>query len=87
MNQKMTLIDSNNNEIVCDIIANFTNDGKNYVAYTDGSMNNNDYELFVSRYIYDNDKMKLFDIDNDDELQYVNEFLDKYLFDLGDNNE
>ena len=82
MDFKMILKTEDNKEIECDIVAKWTMNNENYVAYTTSEKSDGELEdLFVSKYIKENSEFKLIDITNDDEWQKVNEYLDEVLGD------
>ena len=75
----MVLEDKDGNKLNCNIVAKWQ-DGNNYIAYTDGTKTGNDLNLFVSKYAMKDNAIHLDPIDDDDEWNKVNTFLDKYLY-------
>ena len=86
MDSKMTLQKANGEEVECDIVARWEQDSKNYIAYTDGTMTDNELDLFVSRYATNGEEVKLEAIVDENEWQKVNEFLDTYFYEDGEKN-
>jgi uncharacterized protein YrzB (UPF0473 family) len=80
MGQEMILFDENNNEVKCNIVATWKNNDAKYVAYTDGSFSNGKKQLFVSKVISENEKMKIYDIQDDNEWKYVNDYLENHFY-------
>jgi len=80
MKESMTLLNENNQEITCNIIAKWSHNNNNYIAYTDGTKEQEKLNLFISKYIIDNNNLKLEEITNDEEWEYVNQFLNEHLY-------
>lgn len=69
----------NNKEIVCNIIKLFKDDSNdiNYIIYTDGTKDDNgELEIYASRYILENNKYILTDIENDYEWNLIDNMLE-----------
>ena len=80
MYEKMTIIDSDNKEVECNIIASWHKDNNNYLAYTDGTKTNDKLDLYVSKYIKEDDNIKLIAITDEEEWQYVNKYIEENVF-------
>ena len=76
---EMILEDNEGNKINCNIVAKW-HDGNDFVAYTDGTKTGDDLNLFVSKYILKDGVVHLEPINDDNEWNKVNTFLDKYLY-------
>ena len=85
--QELSIVDANGKEIKCKIAALWKNNDNSYIAYTNGTFVDGKKPLFVSKIIAEGDKMKLFDIDDDSEWEYVNEYLNKHFYNKGENND
>ena len=83
MYEKITLLDSNNNEIECSIIASWQYKENNYIAYTDGTKTEDKLDLYVSKYTKKDNNIKLIAL-TDDEWNYANKYLDTYLYEKED---
>ena len=79
MNDVMIFTSEDGKNIKCNIIATFELDGTNYIAYTDGTMNNGEEELYVSKYKLVNEEMKLEEITSEYEWGKVDKYLDDYV--------
>lgn len=75
----MVLEDKNGSKLNCNIVAKWS-DGNDYIAYTDGTKTGDDLNLFVSKYTTKDDVIQLEPINDDDEWNRANAFLDKYLY-------
>lgn len=81
MNEKMILTNELGTEITCTIVAMWTKDQNNYIAYTDGTYDNNGKEeLYVSKYKKVKESLKMIPITSEKEWDYVDEYLEKNLF-------
>ena len=80
-----------NTELVCDVIAYFPCDDKNYVALL--PTDDPDSDFFLYRYVERGDEIELQDIEDDDEFEAASDAFDELLdeadFDemLGDDDE
>lgn len=80
-----------NSELVCDVIAYFPCDDKNYVALLPAD--DPDSDFFLYRYVEKGDEIELEDIEDDDEFEAASDAFDELLdeadFDemLGDDDE
>ena len=83
MRQEMILLDESGNEIKCNIVASFKNDDNEYIAYTDGNFVNGKKELYVSKLVSQGDKMRIYDITDESEWNYVNDYLNKHFYNEG----
>lgn len=66
-------------EIICDVLLTFkdNNNDINYIVYTDGTKDENEeLEIYASRYILENDKIILKDIENDYEWDLIDNMLE-----------
>lgn len=69
----------NNEEIICNIVLTFRDDnnGISYIVYTDGTKDeNNNLEVYASRYKLENDNYILEDIENDYEWNLIDNMLE-----------
>lgn len=88
---QITLTLEDNTELVCDVIAYFPCDGKNYVALL--PVDDPDSDFFLYRYEERGDDIELFDIEDDDEFDAASDAFDEMLDDaefeemLGDEDE
>jgi uncharacterized protein YrzB (UPF0473 family) len=82
MKQKIYLNDGNQ-DMEYTVIAKWSNNQNNYIAYS----KENDSNILVSKCSEENGEMKLYDIDDDNEWQYVNNFLNTILNEDGVFNE
>lgn len=79
-----TVLDEDNNEVPCDVVMTFTNEeeGKEYIAYTDGTEDEDGTPvLTVSRCTYIDDNLELFDIEEGEEMDFVSAVLDQAMDD------
>lgn len=88
---QITLTLEDNTELVCDVIAYFPCDGKNYVALL--PVDDPDSDFFLYRYEERGDDIELFDIEDDDEFDAASDVFDEMLDDaefeemLGDEDD
>lgn len=62
----------------CNVIKTFSNNGVNYVIYTDSERDeNNELVIHASRYIFDGTKMILNDIEEEKEWDLIDEEIKK----------
>ena len=87
MKQEMILLDENGSEIKCNVVASFKNDDNNYIAYTDGSYVNGKKELYVSKLVSEGEKMRISEITDDNEWNFVNDYLNKHFYNEGEDYE
>ena len=87
MRQEMILLDENGNETRCNVVASWENNNNRYIAYTDGRFVNGKKELFISKVISENDKMRMVDITDDNEWNNVNDYLNKHFYNEGEEYE
>lgn len=66
-----------NSELVCDVIAYFPCDGKNYVALL--PVDDPDSDFFLYRYVEAGDDIELQDIEDDDEFEAASDAFDELL--------
>lgn len=69
----------NGKEIDCEILLTFRDENNdiNYIVYTDGTKdNNNELEIYASRYILENDNLVLKEIENDYEWDLIDNMLE-----------
>lgn len=69
----------NGKEISCEIVLTFRdqNNDINYIVYTDGTKDdNNELEIYASRYILDNNNLILKEIENDYEWDLIDNMLE-----------
>ena len=66
-----------NSELVCDVIAYFPCDGKNYVALL--PTDDPDSDFFLYRYVEAGDEIELQDIEDDDEFDAASDAFDELL--------
>lgn len=74
-------------EVVCDIVLTFRdeNNDVNYIVYTDGTKDeDNELEIYASRYVMDNENYVLKDIENDYEWDLIDNMLDAKYKELGE---
>jgi len=74
-------------EVVCDIVLTFRdeNNDVNYIVYTDGTKDeDNELEIYASRYVMDNGNYVLKDIENDYEWDLIDNMLDAKYKELGE---
>lgn len=57
------------------VIAVFNNGDKKYVAYTNGIMVDNCYDIKVSRYEVFENEIKLYDLHTQEELDFVDNYM------------
>lgn len=76
---QITLTLEDNTELVCDVIAYFPCDGKNYVALL--PVDDPDSDFFLYRYEERGDEIELFDIEDDDEFDAASDVFDEMLDD------
>ena len=67
------------------VIAKWSDNINNYVAYSDSTKTNDKLDIFVSKYKVENNKYVLYAIEDKEELNKAQEFLDKYFFNGGNN--
>lgn len=83
MAQKIDLMDSLGKEVAGEVVAIFNNPklGHSYVAYTDGSKEDESIEdILVSIYKIDGDKIELEPIEDEAEWNYIDTFLKEEIF-------
>jgi len=81
------IVETQDGKIVnLNVIAKWSNSNNNYVAYSDSTTSDGKYNIFVSKYIIEDNKYVLYSIDDKEELKKAQDFLNKYFFN-GDNNE
>ena len=83
----MVVKDQDNKEVECNIVARWKDGDNDFIAYTDGTKENDKLALFISKIENVNGIIKLFDIENDEEWKRATAFLDKNLFIDGDFDE
>lgn len=74
---QITLTLEDNSELVCDVIAYFPCDGKNYVALL--PVDDPDSDFFLYRYEERGEDIELFDIEDDDEFEAASDAFDEML--------
>ncbi len=74
---QITLTLEDDSELLCDIIAYFPCDGKNYVALL--PTEDPDSDFFLYRYEEREDDIELFEIEDDDEFEAASEAFDELL--------
>lgn len=84
MNPTMTLTLLNGEEKECNIVAKWSDNSSNYIAYIDGSTTDGELDLFLSKYEMSGEEFKLIAIDNDEEWNRVNAYLDELFNEDGD---
>lgn len=76
------VLDENGNSVECELLYTFKDpkSGINYILYTDGTKNENDeLEVYASRYELVNDNYVLKSIESDSEWDMVDEVLGEFL--------
>lgn len=71
------ILEIDNKEVIVNVIKMWTMNNIDYIAYTDGNETNGEEDLYVSRYKMIDNTLKLETIDNDDEWNQIDEYLDK----------
>jgi len=84
MKNRLILTDENGKKIKCDVVARWKNNKTDYIAYTDGSMDGEELNIYLSKCINDNGNLKVFDIVDDYEWEEANNYLCKILNESGD---
>ena len=75
----------NGKEIECEILFTFSEKNTNYIVYTDGTKDENDeLEIYASRYILNNDQYFLEEIENDYEWDLIDKMIDEKLNKIGE---
>lgn len=81
IDNEMILTDNNGKEVKCKVVANFNLNDKHYIAYTDGTKDEEGKdELYVSGYEENNGEYNLREITSSFEWEQVDKYLDEYLF-------
>ncbi len=72
------IVDNNGQKVDCEVVDLFKDESNNinYIIYTDGTKSENDkLEVYASRYVLENGKYFLKDIENDYEWDLIDNFL------------
>ena len=81
--QKILLKNLDGKETEITAIARWINDNNSYVAYT---IENESEDVYISKIINENGNAVLKDIESDEEWIHACDYLDKYMFKVGDND-
>lgn len=79
MQNKIVLLDSNDNKLEGDIVAIFKNENINYVAYTIPSSREKS-DLLVSKYEKVGDIFHIYPIEAEKEWTFIEEYLNREVF-------
>lgn len=67
MDRTFFITDENNNKIECEILHCFKDNDKNFIIYSDGSINEDgSKEVLSSKFIIENNKINLLPIEDDE---------------------
>jgi len=81
METQMVLRNKEGKDIVCNIVAMWNKGNNKYIAYTDGTEDEEGtLELYVSKYDKQDETLKLIPIIEESEWNYVDEYLESNVF-------
>ena len=80
---QVTLTLEDDSELVCDILAIFPAEGRDYIAllpqYPEDSPEADNGDIFLYRFVEKGDDIELIDIEDEDEFERISEAFDEYM--------
>lgn len=70
------IVDSNGDNIKCDVIGMFNYEDKNFIIYTDYLSSDDEKEIYASLYCMDNGNIRIKDIIDENDWNLVDKYLE-----------